>query len=86
MQIPSIGRIVHYVLSEGPNAGKARPAIIVEVWSNTCVNICLFTDGTNDGIEYNSLTNWKCSVIEGSIDVKGSWFWPPFVAPKEEGK
>lgn len=26
------GRIVHYILDEGPNRGEERPAIVVRVW------------------------------------------------------
>lgn len=31
-QVPSIGRVVHYVLEAGPHQGERRPALIVQVW------------------------------------------------------
>lgn len=43
-----IGRIVHYVLEDGDNAGEERPAIVVRVWNDDCVQLQVFTDGSND--------------------------------------
>lgn len=52
-----VGTIVKYVLPENSsNAGEIRPAIIVADKSNgndQLVNLQVFTDGDNDGKQYN---------------------------------
>ena len=63
-QTPIIGQIVHYELTDYdaniirrqhassrlnmPQAGDVYPAIIVRVWSETCVNLRVVLDGTVD--------------------------------------
>lgn len=44
-QKPTVGRIVHFKVSEN----IVRPAIITRVWNGDCVNLAVFLDGTNDG-------------------------------------
>ena len=46
----SVGRIVHYVLPKPDWRGcpVIRPAMVVQVWSNTCANLQVFLDGVND--------------------------------------
>lgn len=72
---PSIGRIVIYKVSSedktgvGHNNAEAVPAVIVRVWSDTCVNLHVLTDGPN--------TLWKTSVSLG--DGPSQWSWPPRV-------
>jgi len=78
-QRPSVGRIVHYVLPDGPSAGAHRPAIIVRVWSAQCVQLQVFTDGSNDGPGYKSGLVWRTSVLLG-LD-ENTWHWPEFVGP-----
>jgi hypothetical protein len=78
-QKPSLGRIVHYVLPEGPHAGDHRPAIVVRVWGDTCVNLQVFTDGDNDFNDSDPTQNvlW---VTSATLDPEGkaprSWHWP----------
>lgn len=59
---PTIGRIVHYVLSEhdgvhkgdGPYRsaeGQIASAIITAVWGDTCVNLQVILDGSNHGYD-----------------------------------
>lgn len=74
---PSLGRIVIYKLggSDDPtvnNGATECAAMIVRVWSDTCVNLQLMLDGTN--------MSWKTSVLLG--DQPGQWSWPKFVPPK----
>ncbi|HET8550883.1 MAG TPA: hypothetical protein VFM97_00215 [Gammaproteobacteria bacterium] len=49
---PSLGRIVRFRLADSEPSvnGDARefPAIIVRVWSDTCVNLKVFTDEGQD--------------------------------------
>jgi len=76
-QKPSLGRVVHYVLPDGNNAGDHRPAIIVRVWPDT-VNLQVFYDGDgtphmNDG-QLNTL--WKLSVPFSAEPKPGTYHWP----------
>lgn len=69
---PTVGRIVHYRLKEGKSKGEIRPAIITRLWTDDCVQLTVFVDGSNDG--YDSLTIWETSVNRG--DEVGYWNWP----------
>ncbi len=40
--IPTIGRIVHFVQN-----GIVYPAMVVKVWSDTCVNLLVFPNGSD---------------------------------------
>lgn len=84
---PSIGRIVHFVQEKPasyqpnvPNVPKVLvhlPAIIVAVWGDTCVNLQVFTDGTNSD-ESNVLPiKWVTSSgFDESATQPRSWHWP----------
>lgn len=77
-QAASLGRIVHYVLKDGPNAGEHRPGLVVRVWSPTTVNLQVFHDGDgtphlNDGL-LNTL--WQRSVEFSAEPRPGTWHWP----------
>ena len=65
-QRPSIGRIVLF-----RKAGDTLPAIITQVWSQTLVNLTVFTDG--------GPTEPYSSVEQG--DDERQWNWPPRVQP-----
>jgi len=85
IQVPSVGGIVHYIMDEGNHKGEHRPAIITHVWSNTCVQLTVFTDWSND-INGSCGILWRTSVLQNEGDVNpkslGSWHWPEFVPPK----
>lgn len=82
-QVPTIGRIVTYVLTEQdaaaigagngrcnvPKEGDAYPAMIVRVWDGS-VNLQVFYDG--DGVL------WATSRPEG--ERPGTWHWPMVIA------
>lgn len=75
-QVPSIGRLVHYVM---PN-GKHRPAMIVEAWDNSShLNLQVFTDGSNDGPDTPSML-WQTSVEYAESPAPNTWHWPERVA------
>lgn len=66
---PAVGATVYYRLPEGGrNAGDLRPAIVVRVWSDTCVNLQVFTDSDNDNLPP---VVWKTSAVKG--DGPGQW-------------
>lgn len=74
------GRIVHYVLPEGPHAGEHRPAIIVKVWNHTTgyVNLKVFLDGSNDdpaGRTQPHWQEWQTSVLYSEEPQPRTWHW-----------
>lgn len=82
--IPSISRIVHYIL---PN-GEHRPAMIVRHWGGdapgeeTSVQLAVFIDGTNDNaavavVERGSMVIWRTSVVQDPTATQpGTWHEP----------
>lgn len=82
-QVPSIGRVVHFVIPEGPHAGEHRPAIIVQIWTGSYVNLHVFFDGTNDGPIHGQ--PWQTSVQfdPSETPMVRTWHWPEHIPPKE---
>lgn len=81
-QIPSIGRVVHYVLEAGPHQGEHRPALIVRVWDHEMVNLQVFVDGSNDYYKNQGpepLTLWRTSKHLDHDCGVGTWHWPEYV-------
>ncbi len=79
----SEGRIVHYVLPDGRSKGECRPAIVVRVWRNGSYppenGLCqlqVFTDGSNDGDDYQGGIVWRTSIIHSHENGPGTWHWP----------
>lgn len=80
---PTIGRIVHYVQKKSEVFGGGivhLPAIIVAVWGDACVNLQVFTDGSNSELDPNSFQNVKW-VTSASLDTSENpqprtWHWP----------
>lgn len=76
---PTVGRIVHYVLPQGRNAGEHRPGIIVKVWSDTTVQLQVFTDSDKAGSNNDMIANplWATSVtVDEAGEKSGTWHWP----------
>lgn len=73
---PTVGSLVHYVLPDGISVGEHRPAIVVKIWTPTCVQLQVFTDSSNDGREYASGIVWKTSVVYDEGKQMGTWHWP----------
>jgi hypothetical protein len=75
------GRIVHFVLGDGPSAGQHRPAIVVRVWnpkatelsSRGTIQLQVFTDGSNDGLQN---VEWRTSVGYSEDPQPYTWHWP----------
>lgn len=78
---PTVGRIVHYTTERG----TTRPAIIVHVWTDVCVQLQVFTDFSNDSEESDLVDGvdtgrvWKTSVSFSEQPKAGHWNWPPRV-------
>lgn len=73
------GRMVHYVLPDGPSHGQHRPATVVKVWDvSGCegyVNLQVFTDGSNDGEKYASGLYWATSKCYSQEPKEDTWHW-----------
>ena len=89
-QVPSVGRVVHFVLPDSSRyPGEHRPAIIVKVWDkdpkpDSMVQLQVFTDGSNDGDLYKSGLFWATSVhyADPSKNEGYTWHWPEYVPSK----
>ncbi len=78
---PTIGRMVHFVQKKPAGYGDALvhlPAIIVAVWGDSCVNLKVFTDGTNSDAEETNSVKWVTSVLldETETPQPRTWHWP----------
>lgn len=86
---PSIGRIVQVRIGGTEEEPELRPALVVKVWGDTCINVQTFLDGTNDKQHIASAKDsavsfgevdclrghlWATSVCEG-VGI-GQWRWP----------
>jgi hypothetical protein len=82
-QVPSIGRIVHYTLPFGPGEGQLRPATIMRVWSDTCVNlnVQLIPGDEHDGALVRHYTSVAMDESPEHHEL-GRWHWPPYAPAK----
>lgn len=85
----SIGRIVHYYEGDieapagqigspwpGTNCTRVHPAMITRVWSDTCVNLLVFFDGTGVSVR-TSMTHLPDEVFAENMHCTNSgWRWP----------
>ena len=75
------GRMVHYVLPDGKNAGEHRAAIVVRVFDHYegTSNLSVFTDGSNDFIK--GAPGWRGTLSASSVlpdqtkKEPGTWHW-----------
>lgn len=79
-QFAVVGRMVHYVLPAGlakaSSVGAHRPAVIVRVYgSSNKVNLQVFTDGKDDGIQLASGLCWRTEVENDPEGAQGTWHW-----------
>lgn len=78
---PTIGRIVHFVQKKPAGYGDGvvhLPAIITAVWGETCVNLQVFTDGTNSDDQNMAPVKWitSASLDTGADPQPRTWHWP----------
>ena len=82
--MPTIGRIVRVTLDDGCE----RPAVVVEGWTPTTVNLRALYDGLNDTDTalrpmrtFRQATlpadGWLTSVEQAETATPGKWHWPP---------
>ena len=72
MEMPTIGRIVHFVKS----VGQVRPAIVTHVFSESMVNLTVFSDGSFDPSSEPAsrcVTSVECDRDGIEAD---TWHWP----------
>ncbi len=71
---PAIGRIVHFVLEDGPCAGESRPAIINKVYSPARVSLSVFARGVKaDG---RPAVFARVPSNYSAAPQPGTWRWP----------
>lgn len=78
---PTIGRIVHFTQKKPDGYGDGvvhLPAIIVSVHGETCVNLQVFTDGTNSDESNMAFVKWitSASLDAGENPQPRTWHWP----------
>lgn len=71
---PTVGRIVEFCDKDRNGKEVIRPAIIVQVWTEDCVNLQVFTDGHNDN-EFGVNVKWLTSVLYSEEARYCSWHW-----------
>ncbi len=70
---PTVGRIVNFVQN-----GVTYAALVVKVWSDTCVNLHVFANGsdpiTPGALDQHSIAH---SVpLKTPVNTEWSWHWP----------
>lgn len=79
---PSIGRIVHFWFKARDSEKLfARPAVVTQVFNETCVNLQVLVDGMNDRDvvalgEAGQLAVWRTSVVLATEPKQSAWTWP----------
>lgn len=70
---PTVGRIVHFVLHNTTYA-----AMIVKVWSDTCVNLLVFPNGSDPIVpgatDYQGIAHSVS--LKVPVNTEWSWHWP----------
>ena len=73
---PTVGRIVHFVLHDGPHQGFHRPGIVVG-HNGMTVNLQVFSDGNSKLGDMLPNCQWRHSVpYDPEGKQSGSWHWP----------
>lgn len=79
-QVPSLGRIVHvlgkYVSLEHP--GRAFPAIITQVWSETSIDVQIFGEEVSKPFHMSVPFESNPEGVPAPI----VWRWPPYVTDR----
>jgi hypothetical protein len=92
-QVPSVGRVVHYVLDAGPSQGEHRPAVIVRVYPDpdgevtpgAVIIVHVHVDSHGDYYPHQGdepLIVQRMPGYDPDGTIPGSWHWPEFVPAK----
>lgn len=74
---PALGRIVHFVLNIGPNAGAHRPAIVVGMGEGNRLDLQVFSNGTKSSGDYAPNVFHKKSAAQDPAGKEpGTWHTP----------
>lgn len=66
-----------YQPKEGPRNLVHLPAIVTAVWGETCVNLQVFTDGTNSDEQNMAPVKWiTSSTLDETASQPRTWHWP----------
>ena len=75
-QKPTVGRVVHYHHTKDGTTVTTLAAIVVKVFSDTCVNLQVLNDGYTDDLGGNVAL--RTSVTQaGEYGAPYGWSWPP---------
>lgn len=82
---PTIGRLVHFVVTDGPAAGKHRPALIVDVDKKKGITLQVFTAGDGSPSVGDCLPGvFRQADVPYDEEAKpGTWHWPEAAAQDE---
>jgi len=70
LEIPTLGRVVHYVQCAGDPPEKHRVGIVVGAYGTLVADLCVFKKSANAGFTVDSVT------FDAEGRRLGSWHWP----------
>jgi hypothetical protein len=83
-QKPTVSRVVQVPSTAPGSTTLWRPAIVTAVWSEDCINVTVFLDGSNDFAR--TVAGQPLQHLEQAIGLahrtslsalSGMWRWPP---------
>ena len=75
---PSLGRIVLVCIGVVDDEPIFKPAIVTRVWGETCINVTVYADDSDESLllaSFGTVKSRWTSVTQG--DGVGQWSWPP---------
>lgn len=94
MKKPTIGRIVNYHTTvkdkklmelSNDNVVDILPAVIVNVWSDECLNLKVITDGNSRDLWKTSVNNFNTVEKFNTVE-SGFWSWPEIIGEPDTDK
>jgi hypothetical protein len=77
-ELPTLGRVVHFVLPDGKHKGSHRLAFITNEPMSLVVNLLVVADTDDDFPDYPPTNTCRCRCVsyDGPGRRSGSWHWP----------